>query len=93
MRYVGPGEVTGKGVSANLREHTLRAFLMSMVLLVVEGGAHFQAMVFGMLTVQLRVVVHYRKLAPISKWLALFYLLMSSPFSWLTCREHECYMT
>ena len=93
MRSVGPGVVTGRGVSAKLPEHTLRAFLMSMVLLVVGGGVHFHAMVFGMLTVQLRVVVHYRKFVPISKWLALFYLLMSSPFSWLTCPEHECCMT
>ncbi len=29
------GRVTGKGVAANLREHTPRAFLMSMVLLLV----------------------------------------------------------
>ena len=88
------GRVTGKGVSANLREHTPRSFLMSMVLLlvvantiniaadiaamgealqlVVGGGAHFHAVVFGVLTVLLQVFVPYRKLAPILKWLTLF---------------------
>ena len=88
------GRVTGKGVSANLREHTPRAFLMAMVLLlvvantiniaadiaamgealqlVVGGGAHFHAVVFGVLTVLLQVFVPYRKLAPILKWLTLF---------------------
>ena len=88
------GRVTGKGVSANLREHTPRSFLMAMVLLlvvantiniaadiaamgealqlVVGGGAHFHAVVFGVLTVLLQVFVPYRKLAPILKWLTLF---------------------
>ena len=88
------GRVTGKGVSANLREHTPRPFLMAMVLLlvvantiniaadiaamgealqlVVGGGAHFHAVVFGVLTVLLQVFVPYRKLAPILKWLTLF---------------------
>ncbi|MBC7607995.1 MAG: divalent metal cation transporter [Polaromonas sp.] len=88
------GRVTGKGVAANLREHTPRAFLMSMVLLlviantiniaadiaamgealqlVVGGGQHFHAMVFGVVTVLLQVFVPYRKLAPILKWLTLF---------------------
>ena len=32
------GRVTGKGVSANLREHTPRAFLMAMVLLLVVAN-------------------------------------------------------
>ena len=88
------GRVTGKGVAANLREHTPRAFLMTMVALlviantiniaadiaamgeamqlVVGGGAHFHAMLFGLLTVLLQVFVPYRKLAPILKWLTLF---------------------
>ena len=88
------GRVTGKGVSANLREHTPRPFLMAMVLLlvvantiniaadiaamgealqlVVGGGAHFHAVVFGLVTVLLQVFVPYRKLAPILKWLTLF---------------------
>jgi NRAMP (natural resistance-associated macrophage protein)-like metal ion transporter len=88
------GRVTGKGVAANLREHTPRAFLMSMVLLlviantiniaadiaamgealqlVVGGGQHFHAVVFGVVTVLLQVFVPYRKLAPVLKWLTLF---------------------
>ena len=88
------GRVTGKGVAANLREHTPRSFLMVMVLLlvvantiniaadiaamgealqlVVGGGAHFHAVVFGVLTVLLQVFVPYRKLAPVLKWLTLF---------------------
>ena len=88
------GRVTGKGVAANLREHTPRSFLMVMVLLlvvantiniaadiaamgealqlVVGGGAHFHAVLFGVLTVLLQVFVPYRKLAPILKWLTLF---------------------
>ena len=88
------GRVTGKGVAANLREHTPRAFLMTMVLLlvvantiniaadiaamgealqlVVGGGAHFHAVLFGVVAVVLQVFVPYRKLAPILKWLTLF---------------------
>ena len=88
------GRVTGKGVSANLREHTPRWFLMSMVALlviantiniaadisamgealqlVVGGGEHFHAVVFGVVTVLLQIFVPYRKLAPILKWLTLF---------------------
>ena len=88
------GRVTGKGVAANLREHTPRSFLMAMVLLlvvantiniaadiaamgealqlVVGGGAHFHAVAFGVLTVLLQVLVPYRKLAPVLKWLTLF---------------------
>jgi NRAMP (natural resistance-associated macrophage protein)-like metal ion transporter len=87
------GRVTGKGVAANLRDHTPRAFLMSMVVLlliantiniaadiaamggalqlVVGGGHHFYAVVFGVLTVLLQVFVPYRTLAPILKWLTL----------------------
>ena len=88
------GRVTGKGVAANLRDHTPRSFLMAMVLLlvvantiniaadiaamgealqlVVGGGAHFHAIVFGVATVLLQVFVPYRKLAPVLKWLTLF---------------------
>ncbi|MEO7335732.1 MAG: Nramp family divalent metal transporter [Caldimonas sp.] len=39
--------------------------------LVVGGGQHFHAMVFGLLTVMLQIVVPYRRLAPILKWLTL----------------------
>ena len=88
------GRVTGKGVAANLREHTPRPFLMTLVALlvvantiniaadisamgealqlVVGGGEHFHAVAFGVLTVLLQVLVPYRKLAPILKWLTLF---------------------
>ena len=87
------GRVTGKGVAANLRDHTPRAFLMSMVVLlliantiniaadiaamggalglVLGGGPHFYAVVFGVITVLLQVFVPYRTLAPILKWLTL----------------------
>ncbi len=40
--------------------------------LVVGGGQHFHAVVFGIVTVLLQVFVPYRKLAPILKWLTLF---------------------
>jgi NRAMP (natural resistance-associated macrophage protein)-like metal ion transporter len=88
------GRVTGKGVAANLRMHTPKPFLMTMVALlvvantisiaadiaamgealqlVVGGGQHFHAVVFGVVTVALQVFVPYRKLAPILKWLTLF---------------------
>lgn len=88
------GRVTGKGVAANLRLHTPKSFLMTMVALlviantiniaadiaamgealqlVVGGGQHFHAVVFGVVTVLLQVFVPYRKLAPILKWLTLF---------------------
>ena len=88
------GRVTGKGVAANLREHTPKSFLMVMVAmlvvantiniaadiaamgealqLIVGGGQHFHAVVFGVITVLLQVFVPYRKLAPILKWLTLF---------------------
>jgi Mn2+/Fe2+ NRAMP family transporter len=39
--------------------------------LVVGGGEHFHAMVFGVGTVVLQVAVPYRRLAPILKWLTL----------------------
>ena len=88
------GRVTGKGVAANLRAHTPRPFLMTMVALlvvantiniaadiaamgealqlVVGGGQHFHAVAFGVITVLLQVLVPYRKLAPMLKWLTLF---------------------
>ena len=88
------GRVTGKGLAANLREHTPKPFLIAMVTLlvvantiniaadiaamgealqlVVGGGQHFHAVVFGIITVLLQVFVPYRKLAPILKWLTLF---------------------
>ena len=88
------GRVTGKGVAANLREHTPRWFLMTVVALLVlantiniaadisamgealalvAGGAkHFYSLAFGVVTVLLQVLVPYRRLAPILKWLTLF---------------------
>ena len=88
------GRVTGKGVAANLRDHTPRYFLVTMISLlvvantiniaadiaamgealqlVVGGGQHFHAVLFGALTVLLQVFVPYRKLAPVLKWLTLF---------------------
>jgi len=39
--------------------------------LVVGGGEHFHALLFGIATVLLQVFVPYRKLAPILKWLTL----------------------
>ncbi|MGY4831210.1 Nramp family divalent metal transporter [Sphaerotilaceae bacterium SBD11-9] len=39
--------------------------------LVVGGGDHFHAVLFGVLTVLLQVFVPYRRLAPILKWLTL----------------------
>ena len=39
--------------------------------LVVGGGAHFHAVVFGVVTLLLQVFVPYRQLAPILKWLTL----------------------
>ena len=39
--------------------------------LVVGGGAHFHAIVFGIATLLLQVFVPYRQLAPILKWLTL----------------------
>jgi len=39
--------------------------------LVVGGGEHFHALVFGIATVLLQVFVPYRRLAPILKWLTL----------------------
>ncbi len=87
------GRVTGKGVAANLRDHTPRWFLVSMVLLlvianviniaadvaamgeavqlVVGGRAHYYSAAVGLLTVLLQVLVPYRRLAPLLKWLTL----------------------
>ncbi|WOB07974.1 divalent metal cation transporter [Piscinibacter gummiphilus] len=39
--------------------------------MVVGGGEHFHAAVFGVLTVLLQVFVPYRRLAPLLKWLTL----------------------
>ncbi len=39
--------------------------------LVVGGGQHFHAVVFGVVTLLLQVFVPYRRLAPILKWLTL----------------------
>ena len=39
--------------------------------LVVGGGQHFHAVVFGIVTVLLQVFVPYRRLAPILKWMTL----------------------
>lgn len=39
--------------------------------LVIGGGQHFHAIVFGVVTVLLQVFVPYRRLAPILKWLTL----------------------
>ena len=39
--------------------------------LVVGGGQHFHAIVFGVVTLLLQVFVPYRRLAPILKWLTL----------------------
>ena len=87
------GRVTGKGVAANLRDHTPRWFLVSMVLLLVianviniaadvaamgeamqlvaGGRAHLYSAAFGLVTVLLQVLVPYRRLAPVLKWLTL----------------------
>ena len=81
------GRVTVKGGAANLRVHTPRSFLMAMLamlaLLVIANtiniaadiadmGEATQLVLFGALTVLLQVLVPYRKLAPILKWLTLF---------------------
>ena len=87
------GRVTGKGVAANLRDHTPRWFLLSMVLmlvvanviniaadvaamgealqLVLGGRAPYYSAAVGLLTVLLQVLVPYRRLAPLLKWLTL----------------------
>ncbi|MDB5817055.1 MAG: natural resistance-associated macrophage protein [Rhizobacter sp.] len=87
------GRQSGAGIAANLRLHTPRWFLMTVVALlviantiniaadvaamgealqlVVGGGQHFHAAVFGVLTVLLQVYVPYRKLANVLKWLTL----------------------
>jgi NRAMP (natural resistance-associated macrophage protein)-like metal ion transporter len=43
----------------------------SALQLVIGGGDHFHALVFGIVTVLLQVFVPYRRLAPILKWLTL----------------------
>jgi NRAMP (natural resistance-associated macrophage protein)-like metal ion transporter len=87
------GRQSGRGIAANLREHTPRLFLLTVVglllvantiniaadiaamgeamQLVVGGGEHFHAVVFGVITLLLQVFVPYRRLAPILKWLTL----------------------
>jgi Mn2+/Fe2+ NRAMP family transporter len=87
------GRQSGKGIAANLREHTPRALLIAIVSLllvantiniaadiaamgealqlVVGGGQHFHAVVFGVVTVLLQIFVPYRRLAPMLKWLTL----------------------
>ena len=87
------GRQSGRGIAANLRQHTPRSLLLSVVTLlviantiniaadiaamgealrlVVGGGNHFHAVVFGVVTVLLQVFVPYRRLAPILKWLTL----------------------
>jgi NRAMP (natural resistance-associated macrophage protein)-like metal ion transporter len=87
------GRQSGRGISANLREHAPRPLLLAVVALlvvantiniaadisamgealqlVVGGGQHFHAVVFGVLTVVLQIFVPYRRLAPILKWLTL----------------------
>jgi Mn2+/Fe2+ NRAMP family transporter len=39
--------------------------------LVVGGGEHFHAVLFGVITVLLQIFVPYRRLAPVLKWLTL----------------------
>ena len=87
------GRQSGRGIAANLRLHTPKAFVLAIVLLllaantiniaadiaamgdalelVVGGGTHFHAVVFGILTLLLQIFVPYRRLAPILKWLTL----------------------
>ncbi len=50
--------------------------------LIVGGGAHFHAVVFGVLTLLLQVFVPYRQLAPILKWLTLtLFVYVAAAFS------------
>ncbi|MES2102335.1 MAG: divalent metal cation transporter [Pseudomonadota bacterium] len=87
------GRQSGRGIAANLRLHTPKAFLFAIVALllvantiniaadiaamgeglqlIVGGGAHFHAITFGVITLLLQVLVPYRRLAPILKWLTL----------------------
>ncbi|ODU99280.1 MAG: iron transporter [Rubrivivax sp. SCN 70-15] len=87
------GRQSGRGITANLREHMPRPVLLMIVALlvvantiniaadiaamgealqlVVGGGSHLHALVFGLLTVLLQVFVPYRRLAPLLKWLTL----------------------
>ena len=98
------GRQSGQGIAANLREHTPKFFLFTIVALlliantiniaadigamgealqlVVGGGAHFHAVVFGVLTLVLQVFVPYRRLAPILKWLTLsLFVYVAAAFS------------
>ena len=98
------GRQSGQGIAANLREHTPKVFLFTIVALlliantiniaadigamgealqlVVGGGAHFHAVVFGVLTLVLQVFVPYRRLAPILKWLTLtLFVYVAAAFS------------
>lgn len=87
------GRQSGRGITANLRAHTPRLFVLAVVVLlvfantiniaadiaamgeslqlVIGGGDHFHAVVFGIVTVLLQVFVPYRRLAPILKWMTL----------------------
>lgn len=87
------GRQSGRGITANLREHMPRPALLTIVALlvvantiniaadisamgealqlVIGGGTHLHALVFGLLTVLLQVFVPYRRLAPLLKWLTL----------------------
>jgi Mn2+/Fe2+ NRAMP family transporter len=50
--------------------------------LVVGGGPHFHAVVFGLVTVLLQVFVPYRRLAPILKWMTLsLFVYVAAAFS------------
>ena len=50
--------------------------------LVVGGGAHFHAVVFGIVTLLLQVFVPYKRLAPILKWLTLtLFVYVGAPFT------------
>ena len=50
--------------------------------LVVGGGQHFHAVVFGIVTVLLQVFVPYRRLAPILKWMTLtLFVYVAAAFS------------
>ena len=50
--------------------------------LVVGGGEHFHAVLFGIVTVLLQVFVPYRRLAPILKWMTLsLFVYVAAAFS------------
>jgi Mn2+/Fe2+ NRAMP family transporter len=91
------GRQSGRGIAANLRAHTPKAFLFAIVALllvadiaamgealqlVVGGGEHFHAVAFGVITLLLQVFVPYRRLAPILKWLTLtLFVYVAAAFS------------